>query len=307
MLREEQERRVTTNLLEAARWFALITAELVVLFLALSFLIGLLRAWAPDEKIRLVFEKRGPVGAYVGGTSLGAITPFCSCSTIPVLAGLLRSGAPFGPTMTFLFASPLLDPVVLGLLAFVIGLKGAALYAVVTFVASIGRGVLLARLGLESDVKEAAYRDKGEDGCCSVDLLPAWRRAWSEAWGFFVPVLPYMLVGTAIGALVYGFIPTAWVASVAGADQPLAIPMAAAFGVPIYVTAETFFPITSALLEKGMGLGAVVALIVIGMGVSLPEVSMLAGLFRVRLVSVLVASVFVVGIVSGTLFAFARV
>jgi uncharacterized membrane protein YraQ (UPF0718 family) len=207
-----------------------------------------------------------------------------------------------GPTMTFLFASPLLDPVVLGLLAFVIvviGLKGAALYAVVTFVASIGMGVLLARLGLESDVKEAAYRSKGEDGCCSVDLLPVWRRAWSEAWGFFVLVLPYLLVGTAIGAVVYGFIPTEWVASVAGPDQPLAIPMAAAFGVPIYVNAETFFPITSALLEKGMGLGAVVALIVTGMGVSLPDVSMLAGLFRVRLVAVLVASVFVVEIGSG--------
>jgi uncharacterized protein len=291
------------NLLEATRWFVVMTAELVVLFLALSFLIGLLQAWVPEEKVRLVFEKRSPVGAYVGGAALGAITPFCTCSTILVLAGLLRSGAPFGPTMTFLFASPLLDPVVLGLLAFVIGLKGAALYAVVTFVASIGMGVLLARLGLESDVKQAAYRSKGEDGCCSVDLLPVWRRAWSEAWGFFVPVLPYLLVGTAIGAVVYGFIPTEWVASVAGPDQPLAIPMAAAFGVPIYVTAETFFPITSALLEKGMGLGAVVALVVTGMGVSLPEVSMLAGLFQVRLVVVLVASVFVVAIGSGMIFA----
>jgi len=294
---------MTANLLEATRWFVVVTAELVVLFVALSFLIGLLQAWVPEEKVRLVFEKRSPVGAYVGGAVLGALTPFCTCSSILVLAGLLRSGAPFGPTMTFLFASPLLDPVVLGLLAFVIGLKGAALYAVVTFVASIGMGVLLARLGLESDVKQAAYRSKGEDGCCSVDLLPVWRRAWSEAWGFFVPVLPYLLVGTAIGAVVYGFIPTEWVASVAGPDQPLAIPMAAAFGVPIYVTAETFFPITSALLEKGMGLGAVVALVVTGMGVSLPEVSMLAGLFQVRLVVVLVASVFVVAIGSGMIFA----
>jgi uncharacterized protein len=295
---------MTANLLEATRWFVVMTAELVALFLALSFLIGLLQAWVPEEKVRLMFEKRRPVGAYVGGAALGAITPFCSCSGIPVLAGLLRSGAPFGPTMAFLFASPLLDPVVLGLLAFVIGLKGAALYAIVTFVASIGMGVLLARLGLESDVKEAAYRSKGEDGCCSVDLLlPVWRRAWSEAWGFFVPILPYLLVGTAIGSVVYGFIPTQWIASVAGADQPLAIPMAAAFGVPIYVNAETFFPITSALLEKGMGLGAVVALVVTGMGVSLPEVSMLAGLFRVRLVAVLIVSVFVVAIGSGIIFA----
>ena len=159
---------MTANLLEATRWFVVMTAELVVLFLALSFLIGLLQAWIPEEKVHLVFEKRSPVGAYGGGAVLGALTPFCTCSSIPVLAALLRSGAPFGPTMTFLFASPLLDPVVLGLLAFVIGLKGAALYAVVTFVASIGMGVLMARLGLETDVKEAAYRSKGEDGSCSV-------------------------------------------------------------------------------------------------------------------------------------------
>jgi uncharacterized protein len=184
---------MSANLLEATRWFVVMTAELIVLFLALSFLIGLLGAWVPEQKVRLVFEKRSPVGAYLGGAALGAITPFCSCSTIPVLAGLLRSGAPFGPTMAFLFASPLLDPVVLALLTFVIGLKGAALYAVVTFVASIGMGVLLASLGLESDVKEAAYRSKDEDECCSVDLLPVWRRAWSEAWGFFVAVLPYRL------------------------------------------------------------------------------------------------------------------
>jgi uncharacterized protein len=293
---------MTANLLEATRWFVVVTAELVVLFLALSFLIGLLQAWVPEEKVRLVFEKRSPVGPYVGGAVLGALTPFCTCSSIPVLAGLLRSGAPFGPTMTFLFASPLLDPVVLALLTFVIGFKGAALYAVVTFVSSIGMGVLLARLGLESDVKEAAYRSKDEDDCCSVGLIPVWRRAWSEAWGFFVAVLPYLLLGTAIGALVYGFIPTEWVASVAGEDQPLAIPMAAAFGVPIYVSAETFFPITSALLEKGMGLGAVVALVITGMGASLPEVSMLAGLIRVRLVAVLIVSVFVVAIGSGMIF-----
>jgi uncharacterized protein len=293
---------MSANLLEATRWFVVMTAELIVLFLALSFLIGLLGAWVPEQKVHLVFEKRSPVGAYLGGAALGAITPFCSCSTIPVLAGLLRSGAPFGPTMTFLFASPLLDPVVLALLTFVIGFKDAALYAVVTFVSSIGMGVLLARLGLESDVKEAAYRSKDEDDCCSVGLIPVWRRAWSEAWGFFVAVLPYLLLGTAIGALVYGFIPTEWVASVAGEDQPLAIPMAAAFGVPIYVSAETFFPITSALLEKGMGLGAVVALVITGMGASLPEVSMLAGLIRVRLVAVLIVSVFVVAIGSGMIF-----
>lgn len=255
------------NLLEAAGWFAVMTAELVMLFLALSFLIGLLHVWVPQEKVRLMFEKHGPVGAYMGGVLLGATTPFCSYSTIPVLVGLLRSRTPFGPTMAFLFASPLLDPMVLGVLTFVIGVKGAALYALVTFVAATGIGVLLARLGFESDVKEVAISAEGEGGC-HVVVLPVWRRAWREAWGFSVPVLPYLLVGTAIGAAVYGFVPTEWIASVAGPAQPFAILLAAAMGIPLYVNAETFFPITAALLDKGVGTGPVVALVITSMGVS---------------------------------------
>lgn len=291
-----------SGLLEASRYFVVITAQMAALFLVLSFLIGLLRAWVPEEKLRSMFEKRGSAGAYLGGATLGAITPFCSFSTIPVLIGLLRSGAPFGPTMTFMFASPLLDPVVLGVLVFVIGAEGAALYAIVTFTASVIIGVLLAKLGFESDIKENMLAAESVGDGCSVDT-PMWRKAWREAWGFFIPVLPYLVVGTAIGAAIYGFVPTEWISAVAGPDRPLAIPVAAALGVPIYVNAETFFPITNALMERGMGAGAMVALVITGMGASLPEISMLAGIFRFRLVAILTASVFITAIGGGALFA----
>jgi uncharacterized membrane protein YraQ (UPF0718 family) len=138
---------------ETGRWFLVTTAELVALFLALSFLVGLLQAWLPEEKVRALFERRRPVTGYLVGAALGAVTPFCSYSTIPVLAGLLKSGAPFGPMMAFLFASPLLDPIVLGVLVFLIGPEGTVAYAVLTFSASILIGALFARLGLEKDVK----------------------------------------------------------------------------------------------------------------------------------------------------------
>lgn len=123
------------------------------------------------------------------------------------------------------------------------------------------------------------------------------------AWAFFVPALPYLLVGTAAGAAIYGLVPTAWVVAVAGPGQPLAIPMAAALGVPMYVNAETFFPISAALLQKGVGVGALMALVITSMGVSVPEVVLLGGLFRWRLVAVLVASVFAVAVGGGALFA----
>lgn len=292
---------MTGDLLEAGRWFLVTTAELVVLFLALSFLVALLQAWLPEEKVRALFKTRRTATGYFAGAALGAVTPFCSYSTIPVLVGLLRSGAPFGPTMAFLFASPLLDPVVLGVFAFVVGMKGAVVYAGVTFLASVMIGALLARLGLEAAVKQTVVA-----GCEAKDDPPegpVWRRAWSEAWGFFVPVVPYLLVGTAVGALLYGFVPTGWIVALAGPEQPLAIPVAAALGVPVYVNAETFFPVASALLEKGMGVGAVVALVVTSMGVSIPEVSLLSGIFRLGLVAALVVGVFAVAIFSGAVFA----
>jgi len=299
---------VAGGLAETGRWFLFTTAELVAIFLALSFLVGLLQAWIPQERVRSLFERRRPVTGCLVGAALGAVTPFCSYSTIPVLAGLLRSGAPFGPTMAFLFASPLLDPVVLGVLVFLIGVEGTVAYAILTFSASVLIGVLFARLGLEKHVKprRGAAEPGGEPSGCEVTgpaKGPVWRRAWADAWAYFVPALPYLLAGTAAGAAIYGLVPTAWVVAVAGPGQPFAIPLAAALGVPMYVNAETFFPISAALLEKGVGVGAVVALVITSMGVSVPEVVLLGGLFRWRLVAVLVASVFAVAVGSGALFA----
>jgi uncharacterized protein len=236
--------------LETGRWFLITTTELVVLFLALSFLVGLLQVWLPEERVRKMFQRRSPFIGYFVAATLGALTPFCSYSTIPVLAGLLRSGAPFGPTMAFLFASPLLDPVVLGVLVFLIGVEGTFAYAVLTFLASILIGALLAKLGLEKDVKplrRVAALDEGPSGCEGTSGPPevsVWGRAWSEAWGFFVPALPYLLLGTAAGAAIYGLVPTSWVVALVGPGQPFAIPLAAALGVPMYVNAETFFPIS---------------------------------------------------------------
>lgn len=294
------------SLAETGRWFLVTGAELVVLFLALSFLVGLLQAWLPEEKVRSMFERRRPVTGYLVGAALGAVTPFCTYSTIPVLAGLLRSGAPFGPTMAFLFASPLLDPVVLGVLVFLIGVEGTVVYAALTFSASVLMGALFERLGLEKDVKPLvggyASGENLEYEAAGSAKVPIWRRAWADAWAFFVPAVPYLLVGTVAGAAIYGLVPTAWVVALAGPGQPLAIPLAAALGVPMYVNAETFFPISAALLEKGVGVGAVVALVITSMGVSIPEVVLLGGLFRWRLVAALVTSVFVVAVGGGVLF-----
>jgi hypothetical protein len=191
----------------------------------------------------------------------------------------------------------------LGVLVFLIGVEGTVAYAVVTFLASILVAALWSKLGLDSDVKPL-----GRAAAPGCEISPparasVWRQAWRDTWAFFVPAVPYLLVGTAAGAVIYGFVPTGWIIALAGPSQPFAIPLAAALGIPVYVNAETFFPISAALLEKGVGVGAVVALIITSMGVSVPEVALLTRLFRLRLVAILVVSVFALAIGAGTIFA----
>ncbi|MGH2350703.1 MAG: permease, partial [Chloroflexota bacterium] len=144
----------TGNLMEAVRWFLLMTPALGALFLVLIFLMALVQVRLPEERVRRLFQRRRATTSYLAGAALGAVTPFCSMTTIPVLAVLLKSGVPFGPTMAFLISSPLLDGIVLGVLVFLIGPKLTALYAAVTFLASIGLGALFAWFGLERDVKD---------------------------------------------------------------------------------------------------------------------------------------------------------
>jgi uncharacterized protein len=289
---------MTPWIIDTVRWFLLLTAEMVVLFLAVSFLIGLLQVWLPEARLRALLARPRPSTSYITAVTLGAVTPFCSYSTIPVLLGLLRSGAPFGPTMAFLMASPILDPLLLVLLVTVIGLPGTIVYASATFLLSIVVGVVWARLGLSVDIKAV-----GLDACGTVTTTAhsPWQSAWQYAWRSLMATLPYLLLGTAAGALIYGLAPAVWIASLVGPDQPLAIPLAAVLGVPLYVGAETLIPIVEGLQAKGMSTGAVVALTVTAMGAGIPEFMLLVSIFRARLMWAFALSIFVVAIVSGAL------
>lgn len=287
---------------ETLRWFAMLTGELVALFLGVSLLVSILQALISEEQIRSLMGRPRSIAGYLVGAALGAVTPFCSCSTIPIVAGLLRSGAPFGPTMAFLISSPLLNPVIIALLLPLMGVRNTILYAVVAFVGSMAIGASWSRLGLHEDVKNVVvrrpHRTDGDDPPRGSVL----GEAWSSSWGLFVSMLPYLLVGTAVGAFIYGVVPAEWVLKVAGPGNRFAIPIAAVIGVPMYVRTETLIPISRALLDKGMGLGAVVALIIGGAGASIPEVSMLKGLFKTRLVICFVVSILVFSMVSGLVF-----
>ena len=275
--------------LDTLGMFAFLAVELTILFLLISYLVGVLQEYIPPSKIQSILSGKNGKGYIIAGL-LGAITPFCSCSTIPFLKGLLRAKAGFGTMMVFLFASPLLNPIIIGLLAVTFGLQVTVFYFAIAMGVSVIAGYTLEKLGFEKYVKEEAYIAPVAKGCassCGGNTTPVskWVRIWDSTWTDFKKVLPYLVGGIALGSMIYGFMPTEFVASIAGADNPFAIPVAAVVGIPLYIRAEAVIPLSAALAAKGMGLGAVMALIIGSAGASLTEVILLKSIFKNQMIA----------------------
>ncbi|NPV27554.1 MAG: permease [Firmicutes bacterium] len=298
------------NLVSAGKYFVLITGELLILFIGISFLVALLQEFVSEKTVRQVLTRPKKWLGNILGAVLGAATPFCSCSTIPVLVGLLNGGAPFGASMSFLVASPLLNPVILALFLSMMGWKITLVYAVMTFIAAVLIGALWERLGLASEYKMVGIQSTCcccSTGVISLEDLPLTnidkvKRAGSQTCTLFRQVLPYLIIGAGIGAFIYGFVPEQFIIKVAGPGNRVAIPIAAIIGVPMYIRVETMIPIASVLMSKGMSLGAVMALIIGGAGASIPEVTLLASIFKPRLVAAFVITILAVAIFSGYIF-----
>lgn len=295
------------DLENALYFFAYIMAELVTLFLGITFMVGLLREYVPPEKIKKALSRKTRGAGNIIGASFGAVTPFCSCSTIPLLIGMLDSGVPFGICMSFLIASPLLNPVIIGMLLTMISVEMVLLYFMVTFMGSVFIGMALERMGLAKEVKDVMVIGGMGSEAAEANSGPGFwerhgpriRRAWEFAWDLFMHMLIYLIIGVAIGAFIYGFVPENLIASAAGPGNPFAIPVAAVIGIPMYVRAETIIPIGIALTSKGMSVGAVVALLIGGAGASIPEVIMLNGIFKRKMVAAFLLTILIVAILTG--------
>lgn len=288
--------------------FGFLAVELTLLFLAISYLVGVLQMYIPPARIKSILSSQNGRGYIVAGL-LGAMTPFCSCSTIPFLKGLLRANASFGTMMTFLFASPLLNPIIIGLFAVTFGWQVTLFYFTVAMLVSVIAGYLLEKLGFERFVKADAYIEPANSSCgkgCSESDKPAnkWLAIWRSTWTDFKKVLPYLLGGIALGSLIYGFMPTEFVARVASDNNPWAVPVAAIIGIPLYIRAEAVIPLSAALAAKGMSLGAVMALIIGSAGASLTEVILLKSIFKNPMIIAFVTVVLFMAVGAGTLYTF---
>lgn len=243
------------------------------------------------------------------GASLGAITPFCSCSTIPILTGLIRSGAPFCGVISFLLASPVLNPAIITLFIAFFGLKATVIYAAFTFAFAVLLGLLLDKLGFVTEVKDSVLDGgccnsvpKNFDGKVSIKLTRAIKLAAKNSSTLFKSIFPYLMLGASIGAFIHGVIPENFLEKFAGVDNFLAIPLAAVVGIPMYIRTETMIPVAAILMSKGVAPGVVIALIIGGAGASLPELSLLSSIFKRKMVAAFVACVFFVAISAGCVF-----
>lgn len=298
---------MSDSLLTAGRFFLTILLELIPLFFLITFLSGLILEYVSPEMIRKVLGGKQGVAGRLAAIFLGFVTPFCSCSTIPMLAGMVGAGVPIGILTTFLFASPY--PVEIAIL--VLGPLFGVVFAIAFFVAggviAYVSGLLVERAHWDDQVKTIATPPPSlaeadiegislmiEDG-----FLPKVKRAWLYAIGFFRQVALYIIGGSAIGALIYGFLPEDLIVTYAGGASALAIPIAALIGAPLYLSAAAVIPIVYSLSLKGMSNGAIIAFLITATSISPPELIMLAAMFKKKYVITFVLTMILGAIITG--------
>ncbi|PTK49618.1 permease [Staphylococcus haemolyticus] len=284
------------SIMEFIKTFLMLFFELLLLFIIVSFIVSLIQQVISEEKIKRFLSKPNQAINYILGMVFGAITPFCSCSTIPILAGLLNSKVPFGPSMSFLIASPLMNPLMLFMLWALLGWKVAIVYFVVLAIFSILTGFVFSKMNLAETYK--GVNVKG-DGFFANKTGSRFKQALNDAWAFLYPMLPYLFIGVFIGAFIYGFVPETFITKYASGDGVISVFIASVIGIPMYIKPETMLPIAEALVSKGMSLGTVVALIIGGAGASIPEVVLLSKLFKKKFVVSFVIAILVVAVATG--------
>jgi len=291
----------------ALHFFVEDVAKIFVLLSVIVFAIGLLRFSLTPERSRQLIGGRNKVWAYPAAVGLGAVSPFCSCSTVPLFIGFLEARIPLGVTMAFLVASPMINEIAVIILAAVVGWKVAALYVATGLVVGIVAGLVIEKLRLERFVEDYVWKIKmGEAACCAA--ARGLRRRFDYAWGQVKEIVGriwiFVLIAIGIGAVLHGFVPAAFFADYANASNPFAVPIAVLAGIPLYGNASGAVPVVEALLAKGVPVGTVLALMMSIAAISLPEMIILRKVLRLPLLAIFTGILFVAFTGVGYLFNF---
>lgn len=277
--------------------------KILLLLSVIVFFVALIRSYFPPEKTRKYLSHSREYVGNVLAAALGVVTPFCSCSAVPLFIGFVEAGVPLGVTFSFLIASPMVNEVALVLLLGMFGWKVAGLYLVSGLLVAIAGGIVLGRLGLESEIEEYVLQIRM--GQAEVPEMSRGERL-AYARDYVAEILgkvwPYVVVGIAIGGFMHGFIPSDALARYAGPGNPLAVPVAVGMGIPLYSNAAGVIPIVSVLVDKGVAMGTVLAFMMAVTALSIPEFVILRKVMKPKLIGVFIAINFVTITATGYLF-----
>ncbi len=290
---------------EAVHFFIEDTAKIFILLVIIIFAMGFLRAFIAPERVRELVAGKPRFVSYPLAVTLGAVTPFCSCSSVPLFIGFLEAGIPLGVTMAFLIASPMINEVAVVLLAAILGWQVATLYVVAGLAVGIVGGLLIEALRLEKWVEDYVWQIRmGKVVAPKVDTSSRGRLAFArrEVREIIGRIWKYVLLGIAIGALLHGYVPAEWLGRQTAADNFLAVPLAALIGIPLYSGASGVIPVVESLLSKGVPVGTVLTLMMSVAAISLPEMIILRKVLKPQLIATFAGILFVAFIIVGYLF-----
>lgn len=283
-----------THLGDAVAFFLYDTPKVLMLLTLIVFGIGILRSFFTPEKTRAILAGKKTIVGNVFAALLGVVTPFCSCSAVPLFIGFVQAGIPLGVTFSFLISAPMVNEIALVLLFGLFGWKIAALYLATGLSIALVAGIVIGKLRMEKHVEGWVYDMRMNDGTVAsqkltwVDRIDA---GWQAVKDIVVKVWPYIVAGILVGAAIHGWVPAGLMAKIMGAHAWWSVPLAVLIGIPMYSNAAGIIPIVEALLAKGAALGTVLAFMMAVIGLSLPEMVILRKVLKPTLIAAFIAVV----------------
>lgn len=282
---------ISTRIGGSIQFFLYDVIKITVLLCVLIFGISYIQSFFPPERSRRIMGRFHGIGANIVGALLGTVTPFCSCSSIPIFMGFTSAGLPLGVTFSFLISSPMVDLGSLFLLMSIFGAKIAVIYVVLGLIIAVIGGTLIEKLHMEDQIADFIRNHKGSVDIDSPDLTVRDRLIYAkeQVESTFKKVFPYILIGVAIGAVIHNWIPEAWVQAVLGSRNPFGTVLATVIGVPMYADIFGTIPVAEALLAKGALLGTILSFMMAVTTLSLPSLIMLKQAIKPKLLGTFIA------------------
>jgi uncharacterized membrane protein YraQ (UPF0718 family) len=295
----------TERITEAIRFFVYETPKVILLLILVVFAVGIVRTYFSPERTRKILGGKSLFVGNVLASMLGIVTPFCSCSAIPLFIGFVEAGVPLGVTFSFLVAAPMINEIAVVLLFGLFGWKTALLYVGTGLMIAITSGYFIGRLKVERYVEDWVFQVHAAKVMWE-ETVPSFRDRIQSGYGAVRDIVgkvwPYILVGIGVGAGIHGYVPENFMAGLMGKSAWWSVPVAVLIGVPLYSNAAGIIPIVHALLEKGASLGTTLAFMMAVIGLSLPETIILRKVLKMPLIFIFVGVVATGIIIVGYIF-----